>query len=103
MKTKSIKEKTLLRKLGKFVSVENVESRNGCGKAPNQFRIVYEKGEIFQSYKSLIGVYFDGTYYFNNLHSCSNTTSSHTTRWCGYDAKERRKGLADGTFIKIVD
>lgn len=103
METRTIKEKPLLKKLGKFIKVENTESRNGCGSAPNQFVLTFEKGEVFQSYKSLIGVKFNGEYYFSGLHSYSNMTSAHTTRWCGYDAKERRKGLENGTFIKIVD
>lgn len=103
MATRTIKEKTLFKKLGKFVSVENTESRNGCGSAPNQFKIRFENGEVFQSYSTLIGVKFNGEYYFSNAHDYSNTTSSHTTRWCGYDCKERRKGLENGSFIKIVD
>lgn len=100
---RKIKKAKLFAKLGKFVRVENTDSRNGCGKAPNQFVLTYEKGEVFQSYETLIGVRFNGQYYFSNYHSCSNTTSSHTTRWCGYDAKERRKGLENGEFILIED
>jgi len=101
-KERKIKETALFKKLGKFVKVENSASRNGCGSAPNQFELTFEHGRVFQSYKTLIGVYFNGEYYFSNSHDYSNTTSSHTTRWCGYDCKERRKGLADGKFINIV-
>lgn len=103
MEAKTIKEKTLLKKLGKFVSVENTDSRNGRGAAPNQFKITFENGEVFQSYATLIGVHYNGKYYFTGSHDYSNTTSSHCGWWCGYNCRERRKGLEDGTFIKIVD
>lgn len=102
MATRKIKEKTLLKKLGKFVSVENTESRNGHGYAPNQFKIKFEKGEVFQSYATLVGVHYNGEYYFSDAHDYSNSTSSHCGWWCGHNCNERRKGLANGTFVKIV-
>jgi len=87
-------------KLGTLRKITNGPSRNGYGKAPNQFIIYYENGEVFQSYETIVGVYIrsEGRYYFGCEHDCSNTTSGHVGRWCGYNAKERRKGLADGTF-----
>lgn len=99
----TIKKAELMKMLGTFVRVENGVSRNGCGKAPNQFIIEHENGEVFQSYSTLIGARIKGKYYFTNYHDCSNTTSSHCGLWCGCNAKERRKGLAEGYFTLIED
>ena len=98
MKNKIYTAKSLYKKLGKFLRVENVPSRNGCGSAPNQFVLTYEHGEVFQSYRTVVGICVDGKYYFGTYHTCSNTTSSHVKRWCGYTAKERREGIASGEF-----
>lgn len=98
---KTIKYSELCEKLGKFIRVENLDSRNGCGKAPNQFELTFENGFVMQSYNSIIGAKIDGQYYFTNYHDYSNTTSSHCTRWCMYNCKERRKGLENEKFIFI--
>lgn len=100
---KTITKATILANLGNFKSVNNTPSRNGCGAAPNQFELYFEHGCAFQSYDTLIGIYYRGEYYFTDSHDYSKTTSGYTTRWCGYSAPERRKGLADGKFIQIVD
>lgn len=98
----SIKKSELMRELGGFLRVENLESRNGCGSAPNQFELTFEHGYVFQSYRSLVGVKMDdGRIFFSGYHDYSNTTSSHCTRWCGYDCKTRRKMLADGRAVYI--
>ena len=100
---KTISRKALMKKLGNFISVSNTDSRNGMSKAPNQFELTFENGKAFQSYESLIGVYMNGAYYFTANHTYSNTTSGHCTRWCGYNAAERRKGIANGTFYFVKD
>lgn len=97
----TITRKDLSAKLGAFVSVKNGASRNGYNQAPNQFIIKFAGGEVFQSYQSLIGAYIDGRYYFTRNHDYSSTTCLHTKKWCGMTAEERRKGLADGRFVKI--
>lgn len=97
----TIKLADLMLMLGKFVKVENAPSRNGYGKAPNQFIIRYENGTIFQSYETLIGAKINGHLYLTNSHDYSNTTSGHCGRWCGFNTKERRKGLTDGTITFI--
>lgn len=98
---KSITKRELMGKLGEFIRVENAESRNGCGSAPNQFIIQYQNGEVFQSYHSLVGARIGGQLYFSGYHDYSNTTSGHCKRWCGFTAPERRKGLETGQFIYI--
>ena len=100
---KSIKKGELMAKLGNFVSVCNTESRNGYGTAPNQFEIRFENGSVFQSYSSFIGARVCGQLYIGSYHDCSNTTSGHFGRWCGYNCKERRKGLAEGKFIFVEE
>ena len=93
----------LMHELGAFVRVENAPSRNGYGKAPNQFIIRYEHGTIFQSYETLIGARINGHLYLTSAHDYSNTTSGHCGRWCGYNTKERRERLADGRITYIED
>lgn len=99
---KTIKRTTLCKKLGKFIRVENCDSRNDRGKAPNQFELTFENGTVFQSYDSLIGVRIGTDLFFTNMHDYSNTTSAHCTRWCNKNSKERRKGLTDGTYTQII-
>ena len=93
----------LMHELGKFLRVENAPSRNGCGKAPNQFIVRYENGTVFQSYQTIIGAKINGHLYLTGSHDCSNTTSGYCGRWCGLCVKERRKGLADGTITYIME
>ena len=101
-KVKTIKRSTLMKKLGDFIRVENLPSRQ-VGTAPNQFELTYKNGTVFQSYSTLIGVRLGNQYYFTDSHDYSNTTSGYCSRWCDVDCKNRRKGLANGTYIKIVD
>lgn len=89
--------------LGAFNRVENAPSRNGYSTAPNQFIVKYDNGEVFQSYKSLIGARINGHYYFTKDHNYSQTTSKHCKAWCGYGSNERKHGLEDGTFTMITD
>lgn len=96
----TIKYKKLMKQLGNFVSVKNLPSRIN-GTAPNQFELTFENGVVFQSYESLIGVKMNGKKYFTALHNYSNTTSGYCTRWCGYNAKERKEKLMNGEFILI--
>lgn len=100
-KTRTITRKALTKKLGTFIKVENAPARCGYGKAPNQFILHYEHGTVFQSYESLIGAKIGNDLYLTDHHDFSNTTSGHTSRWCGHYTAERRKGLANGDFIFI--
>lgn len=100
---RTIKRNELMAKLGAFQSVCNTPSRNGYSVAPNQFELIFENGKVFQSYSSLIAVRYKREWYFTSMHGCSNTTSRHLGNFCGYSLNERRKGLADGTFIMIED
>lgn len=98
-----IKLQDLMSKLGNFKYVENAPSRNGENKAPNQFIITYENGQVFQSYKSLCAAKVDGKLYLTRYHDYSCTTSLHVTKWTGLNTQDRRKGIADGRFITIED
>jgi len=102
----TIKKSELLAKLGEFESVSNTESRNGCGSAPNQFEILFNKGYVFQSYGALVAVklYADKRWYFSEFyHDYSRTTSGYLTRFCGYNCATRRKMLANGEAVAIID
>lgn len=91
---KTITRSELFENLGTF--------RNVTIETPNYFTIHFAKGEAMQSYSSLIGVSYKGTYYFTPDHDCSNTTSKQVKNWCGYSAEERRQGLENGKFINII-
>lgn len=93
----------MMKKLGNFISVENLPSKNGKGTAQNQFEMKFQHGRVFQSYDSFIGaVDNNGDYYFTDRHDYSNTTSSYCKKWCGMDANTRRNGLETGKFIHII-
>lgn len=99
---KTIKKSELMEKLGKFISVENLPSRNGQNTAPNQFEITFENGEVFQSYSSLIAVKIGGELYLSHKHDFSNITNRFCTAWSGRSLSERRAGLKDET-ITLID
>ena len=99
----TITKKQLFEMLGAFKSVRNCPSRNGESQAPNQFELFFENGRVFQSYSSLVAARVNGRWYFTENHDYSVTTSGHCGRWCGYNTKERRKGLKDGQFTFITD
>lgn len=92
----------LMEKLGNFISVKNLPSRDGQSMAPNQFELKFQHGKVFQSYDSFIGASMNGEFYFTNKHDYSNTTSRHCKEWCGIDTKSRRSGLECGKFIHII-
>lgn len=98
---KTITRNELMAKLGNFKSVENAPSRNGYNSAPNQFILTFENGEVFQSYKSLIGAKINGILYLTRYHDYSNTTSRFCGAWCGHNCKERRKGISDETITFV--
>lgn len=101
--TRCIKFQDLMSKLGNFKYVENAPSRNGENKAPNQFILHYENGQVFQSYKSVCAARINGEYYLTKYHDYSCTTSLHVTKWMGRNTQERRKGMVEGRFITIED
>lgn len=102
----TIKAKELKEKLGRFVRVTNLDSRNGCGSAPNQFDIVFENGYVFQSYAAFVAakLYDDDRWFFSEFyHDYSKTTSGHLTRYCGYNCSERRRMMATGKAVTIIE
>jgi hypothetical protein len=99
----TITKSELMAKLGNFRSVKNAPSRNGENQAPNQFIISFENGRVFQSYSSLVAAKIDGQLYLGKDHDYSVTTSRFLKEWTDYNAKERRRGLQNETFISIID
>ena len=100
---RTITKDKLMKRLGNFISVENLPSRNGQEKASNQFELKFENGKVFQSYDSLIGVILsNGEICFTDLHDYSNTTSLHCKNWCGIDTKSRRSGIKSGKYMRII-
>lgn len=99
MKRKPIDEDSLFKKLGKFESAENMDSKNNCGKAPNQFILRFRNGELFKSYRTHIAAYVKGQLYVNLLyHDISNTTMLYCKRFTGLTAEQRRRGIKEGTI-----
>lgn len=44
----------------------------------------------------------NGDLYLTDDHDYSRTTSKYTTQFTGATTEERRKGLKDGTYIRII-
>lgn len=100
---KTIKRSLLLHQLGNIKKVCNLTSPRSWRPVANQFDIEFENGIAFQSYNSLIAVRMNGYLYLTDLHDYSNTTSKYATEWTGLTTAERRRGLADGSIIAIVN
>ena len=90
-------------KLGNFVRVNPIESPRSGEAVRNQYELVFENGNAFQSYETLIGIRTGGKLYLTDDHTYSTTTSKWCREWCGYNAKERREGLKNGKFILLED
>lgn len=103
MKKNKAKFSTIKRKLGKFLYVSPIISERSGEAVRNQYEIVFENGYVFQSYHTFIGAIVDGKLYLSDAHDYSNTTSKYCTIWSGYNGKERRKGLENGEFYKLVN
>lgn len=100
---RTITKDELMKRLGNFISVKNLPSRNGQGKAPNQFELKFENGRVFQSYESLIGaILYTGEVCFTDKHDYSNTTVLHCNHWSHTNTAQRRTGLESGEFINII-
>ena len=98
---KSFKLSSLRRKLGKFITVENMKTNKGTI-VPNQFLLTFENGKMFKSYDSVIGIKIDGWYYFSDKHAFSRTTNRFSTIFCGVDKRTRESRLESGFSKKIV-
>lgn len=100
---KTIKRSTLMNKLGAVMSIRNLVSPRSWRPVANQFESVHRNGTSFQSYETLIAVRLGGKLYLTDAHDCSKTTSKYATEWTGYNTSERRIGLEEGRFIRIVE
>ena len=101
---KTISRSLALRQLGAIRKVQNLASPRSGRDVPNQFELVCENGIAFQSYNTLIAIRMNGGFlYLTDYHDYSKTTSKYCTEWTGYNTAERRKGLQDRKFIRIVE
>lgn len=98
MKKNTYKTKAMIKKLGAFIRVEPICSERSGEAVRNQYELVFEHGYAFQSYSSIIGICYDGRYYFSDHHDFSVTTSKYCNYWCGRNGKERREGLKNGKY-----
>ena len=100
---KTITRSLLMRQLGAIRRTQNLTSPRSGRNVPNQFDLVCENGIAFQSYGTLIAVRMNGYLYLTDYHDYSKTTSKYATEWTGWNTAERRKGLKDGKFIRIIE
>lgn len=100
---KTIKRSTLMNKLGAVMSIRNLVSPRSWRPIANQFDAAHTNGTSFQSYETLIAVRLNGQLYLTDAHDYSKTTSKYATEWTGFNTAERRKGLEEGRFIRIVE
>lgn len=100
---KTIKRSLLMHQLGSVRKVRNLRSPRSYRPVANQYDLEHENGIAFQSYDSLIAIRMNGYLYLTGKHDYSNTTSKYATEWTGYTTAERRKGLEEGRFIRIIE
>lgn len=93
----------IINKLGNFIKVCPITSPRSGESVRNQYELKFENGYAFQSYNRLIGIKVGGRLYLTEDHTYSTTTSKWTTEWCGYDSKERKRGLENGNIGLLVD
>ena len=91
---KTIKEKSLMKKLGAFIDAEQ-------GDVKNEMILKFENGSLLQSYDSKVAARCGGMWYFFRDHDYSNTTNRHVIRFCGMNMPRRRKALEDGSAIYV--
>ena len=87
-------------KLGKRISVRNMESSSGNAVA-NQFIITFDDYEAFQSYRTLIGVKnSDGRIVLDkSAWDYSTTTSKYRNMWLGLDSKAVKAKIQSGEIV----
>lgn len=95
---KVYKTTALLKKLGHFIKAKHINSTRSGEGVRNQIEIEFENGFVFQSYDSIIGIFYKGRYYFSRLHDYKTTTPKYCHVWCGLTTKERQRGLENGTY-----
>lgn len=86
-------KKELMQKLGEFKKVSPL--------ANNQNVLVYENGEIFSSYETIIGFKVGYDYYLTTDYKCSKTTSKWCNIWLGVDSKTRDKAIKNEVFQMV--
>ena len=87
-------KKELTAKLGEFKHVRNL--------ANNQVVLVYENGEIFSSYETIICYKVNYCYYLTADYKYSTTTSKWCNKWLGVDSKTRDQAIKNGTIEMVV-
>ena len=98
---KKYKTSSIKKKLGKFVKVCPIISERSGEAVRNQYEIIFEHGNVFQSYNSLIGIRTGGKLYLTDQHDCSVTTSKWCKEWCGRNTEERRRGLKEERYFLL--
>lgn len=86
-------EKEILVSFGEFEKVEQM--------GENQFSIHCSKGNVFQSYSTIIGFISDkGKVYLDEQSwDYSKTTSKYRNRWLNMDTSEIKAGIKNGSII----
>lgn len=102
----------IAKRLGRILSVENMESENVFGRnICNQFILKFKNGTLFQSYNTFIAAKInnaDGTtdLILDPHHTYSVTTSKWTRNFCNLDSKERKNAIKRGycgRYAKVIE
>jgi len=84
--------------LGKFIMVENMTNER-MNTVPNQFIITFEKGMVFQSYKSIIAIKTNDKTYIGGKYKYSNTTGKYRNIFLGEELRETEIKIKKGIYI----
>ena len=96
MAKKTAKKESVYKKLGAFIKCSNMDG------VANQFVLMYAKGQVFQSYRSICAARVGDQWYFDpHYHDYSKTTSKYVKRFSGLSTDQRRKMLASGEAISV--
>ena len=85
-----------------MLKIKNLESYNG-NKVANQFILETSKGDLFQSYESLIALKVNGEAFINEAYyKYSNTTTKYTVLFFNcYDAKDLHNEVKNGSITLL--
>ena len=86
--------------LANLPSIENLQSPNG-NDVPNQFRIIFKDGVLFQSYTTIIVFKTNKGQIFldSEKWNYSNTTSKYRNMFLGETSKEIQAKIESGVYI----
>lgn len=93
-----MKLETIKNQLGSFICVSNMYGGKGNA-IPNQYVLNFEKGTVFQSYKSLICIKTNGKTYLTPQWDYSRTTGKYRNQFLGENIQITQDKINKNEYI----